>query len=176
MIGTCFDLLLYISYERTWYERLGISHASALELRNSILNGTMRMSTAEKHLATLGCEKVRDSIEIPAIVNNKGLLMDMDTYLKQMFEGHEKLVPYLMGRLRKSYKDCRSLWSQYLNGMSRKGKLALVESDPYASVHYEGMVLPSVWEYNTIAKVMLRGGESMADVYKRLIKCHDWEI
>lgn len=176
MIGTCYDMLLYISYERGWYTRLGISYAAASKLREHILDGSLRMSTAERHLESLGCVKVRDSVEIPAIINNKGSLVDIDTYLKYLFENHEKTVPFLMGRLRKSYKECRLLWSNYLNGMSIKSKLSLAESDPYASVHYKGMVLPSVWEYNTIAKVMLRGGSRITDVYNKLVKCHEWEV
>lgn len=86
MIGTSYEMMLYMSYLHDVRTRLGLSAARMVRIRERISSKKISEDKLIEMLSQLDCVQIRPAMVLPAIVRDKnGRLFDERTFVKLFF-------------------------------------------------------------------------------------------
>lgn len=141
MILTSHEMLLYLSYQDEFKERLHIIPQRLNSLRHQISQRHIAEETVADYLTRLGCILVRPRVELPCIVQDKnGRRFDEYTFVKMFF------TPELAERYGADYRMVMREANRH-RSMNRPLFKHLLKSRR-AWIILDNKILDSVWAYD----------------------------
>lgn len=136
MVGTSYEILLYLSYQHSTAERLGIHYQRLVRMRPRIASKNYDEQTISDMLLRLDCRCLREQVCIPAVIRDKdGHLWDEKSFVKNF------LTDEICKKIRVEKFSTRTITSVELRRLSRIMRATIVQ---------HRMILDSVWSYDPI--------------------------
>lgn len=143
MIGTSYEMMLYLSYDKDVQKELKRTNLRMNLLRHRLSEHRVPEELLADMLTRLGCRCIRPRVILPCIVKDKnGRLYDEHTFVKLFFtqefaDKHHADYSAIMGIATKNHSIKRHLFKHLL--LSRRAWIVL-----------DNMMLDSVWSYEPI--------------------------
>ena len=136
MVGTSYEILLYLSYQHSTAERLGIHYQRLVRMRPRIASKNYDEQTLSDMLRRLDCRCLREQVCIPAVIRDKdGHLWDEKSFVKNF------LTDEICKKIRVEKFSTRTITPAELCRSSEPQSATIVKSR---------MTLDSVWSYDPI--------------------------